>query len=308
MSKNPKRFYVVMAILAGVYVALAILLKPSQAMLDQYGISLTKAYIIIMSVAIMLAAIWASAVYGFVHVLEYAKLIAATKDGKAMHKLAIGLGLIAFRSPVTSIFINLMNGITQHYPDLADTGVILSNYLSVAVAVIGFWLINQASEQLLEVAGRTPNSRVRMAFRLLSLGLISLYTFLAIGRGGYQFPTNPGGRASFYLPNWLIVSTIIVPYAYAWYLAFVASYNLIFYSRNVKGVLYKQALRWVAWGINIIILSTIVFQLTGATGSRGNKLSLGPLLLAAYLLLVLIGAGFVVIAVGAKKLKRIEEI
>ncbi len=118
----------------------------------------------------------------------------------------------------------------------------------------------------------------------------------------------PDTKASFYLPSWLIVSTIIVPYAYAWYMAFTASYNLRFYSTNVKGVVYRKSLRTLAAGINIVIINTILLQFLSAQTPRLNKLNLAPLLGLVYVLLISIGIGFAVVAIGAKKMKRIEEV
>lgn len=297
-----------LAALIAIYVALVVLVAPSPATLATYKISLTKAYAIIASLALMFCVIWITAVYGFVEVLKYSRTIRKTSDGKAIQKLAWGLGIIAFRFPLTSILSNINNAITKQNPAYTSTSVIIYNYFAVAGALLGFWLISVGTDQLLALVRKKPNPKVRTAFRFLCLLLITAYTYLAIGRGGYQYPLVPNGKANFYLPSWLIVSTIIVPYAYAWYLAFVASYNLTFYSRNVKGVLYKQALRWLAVGINLIIITTITTQFLSAQGSQINKLNLAPLLMLIWVLLISMAIGFAVVASGAKKLKKIEEI
>lgn len=307
LTKKPRRFYALMIVLLVAYVIITLVVPPTAETLKTYNISLAKAYFFIVTLDILFAIIWMLAAYGFVNLLEYSKLIMKTKDGRAMQLIAWGLGFIAFRQPVTSLLTNIMNAIDSS-PGSADTRVIVVNYISVVVAVVGFYLINLGADQLLQLTRKKPTNNSRMAFRLLSLALVTAYTFLAIGQGDPSTVASSTTRANFYLPNWLIVSTIIIPYAYAWYLAFTASYNIIFYSRNVKGLLYKKALHWLAWGINLIIINTIVLQFISAQGARLNKLNLGALLIIFYILIISIGVGFATVAAGAKKLRRIEEI
>lgn len=308
MIKNPHRFYIVLGLLVATYLILSILIKPQQSVLDQYHITQAKALTITLTIALLFSLIWLTAVYGFVELLLYNRLIRNTKDGEGLRKLTLGLGFIAFRQPVNSILTTLNNYLSLHNPGWTSRGVIIINYFGVLVALAGFTLISLGTDELVEVTRKKSRPVVKMTFRVFSLLLVTAYTYLALGKGDYQTPLTPGGKANFYLPSWLIVSTIIVPYAYAWYAAFVATYNLRFYSTHVKGVLYKQSLHWLAVGITIIIINTILLQFISAQGSQLNKLHLVPLLGLVYVLLISIGLGFAVVAAGAKKMKRIEEV
>lgn len=308
MIKHPKRFFTLMIILLGIYVALTIVVKPSQAALDLYHLSTTKAYAIILSVDVLSAVIWLSAAWGFVQLLSYSQITQHAKDGRAFQKVAWGLGLIAFRQPINSIMSNVFGYLLQAHPHWLPTTRIITNYVGVAIALFGFGLIYMGSEQLVALTRKRQSPWPRVWFRLIGLVLITIYTYLAIGQGGNHTSAAEVSRVNFYMPSWLIVSTIIVPYAYSWYMAITASYNLAFYGRHIKGILYKQALRWVAVGINIVVLNTIFLQFLSAQNSRLNKLDLGPLLILVYVALLTLAAGFIVIAIGAKKLRRIEEV
>lgn len=308
MKRIAKRYYALMAFLFGFYVALSIINRPTQAMLERYNLTEAKAFLIIFSLDLFLGFIWFLAAYGFVQTLAYSYLIRGNRDGKAMQKIAWGLGVIAFRQPVTSAVSAVFNYFIPHHPDLAAQSVIVVNYIGVLGAVVGFSLISMGASQLVEITRKRPPVWTKIIFMALSIVIISIYTYLAIGRGGYQTPLTTGGRANFYLPSWLIVSTIIVPYAYSWFVAFLAIYDLLFYGRYVKGALYKKALRWLSAGITVVVFNTIVLQFISARNAQLNKLNVVPLLLLVYVLLISLAIGFVIVAVGAKKLRRIEEV
>ncbi len=306
MFKNPKRLYQIMAALTACYVVATLLFVPSQPTLDMLGISRHRAYVIIVVFDVLMMVLWSTAVYGLVQLVTYGRSIRHTKDGEGIKYLAWGLGLIAFRMPITSILSAIFGNMFITHPSLTSSAVILNNYLSVSVAVVGFSLIGFGSEKLIAITKKQPRTHVTIGLQIMAIGLITLYAFLAIGRGGYQ-TTSGNMRANFYLPSWLIVSTIIVPYAYAWYRALSATYNLRSYSTSVKGVVYKQALQWMARGIGMVVVNSVILQLIGARGGQLNKLRIAPLLFLGVFLICSISAGYGMIAIGAKKLKRIEE-
>lgn len=102
--------------------------------------------------------------------------------------------------------------------------------------------------------------------------------------------------------------TIIVPYLYAWFMGLMSCYEIIMYSQRIKGLLYKRALNRLAGGIGAVIGSSIFIQFINVVYAYKTNSSLGPLLILIYLLLVVEAIGYILIANGAKNLKRIEEI
>ncbi|MDQ5972030.1 MAG: hypothetical protein QG553_189 [Patescibacteria group bacterium] len=307
MLRNPKRLYPVMAALTACYVVATLLFVPSTSTLNALNISRDKAYAIIITFDLLMTILWSVAAYGLVQLVTYWRTIRHTKDGEGIKYLTLGLGLIAFRMPITSIIAAIFGNMFITHPSLTSTAVIFNNYLSVIVAVAGFSLIGFGSEKLVNLTSKRPHKFVTFGLPLLALALVTAYTFMAIGRGGYQVPP-PKSRASFYLPGWLIVSTIIVPYAYAWYRALTATYNLRAYSLGVKCVVYRESLQWMSRGIGMVVVNSIILQLIGARGGQLNKLRLAPLLFMGVFLICSISAGYGMIAYGAKKLKRIEEV
>ncbi len=110
------------------------------------------------------------------------------------------------------------------------------------------------------------------------------------------------------MPNLLIILTLAIPYLYYWYRGLVATYNLYHYQKHVKGQVYKGSLSLVAYGIATIIATSILIRLLVTISARITTLSLTPLLLIIYGFLVIAALGYVLIALGAKRLRRIEEV
>jgi hypothetical protein len=67
-------------------------------------------------------------------------------------------------------------------------------------------------------------------------------------------------------------------------------------------------LNLLAKGIGGVILISILIQFLTTASARLNRLNLTPLLIIVYCLLLLYGIAYGFIAVGAKRLKRIEEV
>jgi hypothetical protein len=107
---------------------------------------------------------------------------------------------------------------------------------------------------------------------------------------------------------WLLVLTIIIPYLYAWFIGLLAAFEITVVARQAKGILYRQALRLLAGGVSVVIAGLITIQYVRSVFPSGGKLSLGLVLLLIYLVYLIVAAGFVLITLGANRLKKIEEI
>lgn len=261
-----------------------------------------------LSFVILYGAIWLAAVTGYVKLSQYADLIRKNKDGKAFAAIALGLGFLAFRLPLSSVINASLLYISRGNPEITAASVIIVNYLGVIFSVLAFGYISYGAEQLLELVPSKNTRRTKHILLLVALVLAAAYTQLAIGRAGYDRPLVAGGKASYYLPSWLIVSTIIIPYAYVWYMGFVSVFSLLRYRNGVKGLLYKQGLRWLYAGISVVIATSVLLQFGGAQTIRVSRFEVQPILISSYIFLIILAVGFGCIVAGAKRLKRIEEV
>jgi hypothetical protein len=90
-------------------------------------------------------------------------------------------------------------------------------------------------------------------------------------------------------------------------LGLLSAHELHWYTKTVKGIVYRQAVKQFANGIAVVIFGSIAIQFVNVTLTQRFKDSLGSILLIDYGLLIIIAAGLVLMALGTKRLKRIEE-
>ena len=79
------------------------------------------------------------------------------------------------------------------------------------------------------------------------------------------------------------------------------------YARTVKGMLYKKGIHQFANGIIVAVAGSIAIQFVNVRLMERVDNSLGWVLLTDYVLVSIIAAGLVLIALGTKKLKSIED-
>jgi hypothetical protein len=103
-----------------------------------------------------------------------------------------------------------------------------------------------------------------------------------------------------------VLLTIVVPYIYSWYLGLLAAYELHIYTKKVKGIIFRKSWNTVAFGIVWIIISSIMLQYFATVSAKLNDFSLQTVMLLIYSLLPIIAVGYVLVAIGAKRLTKIE--
>jgi hypothetical protein len=112
----------------------------------------------------------------------------------------------------------------------------------------------------------------------------------------------------YYLPFWLILVTMVIPYLYAWYVGLLAVCELVIFSKQSRGVLYQQALQQVAYGLVIVVAGSIAIQYVGSIVPSTGHLILGTSLAATYAIRLTSVVGYIMIARGALSMKKIEEV
>jgi hypothetical protein len=105
-----------------------------------------------------------------------------------------------------------------------------------------------------------------------------------------------------------MVVSVIIPYLYAWFVGLLAAYEIMLFSRHSKGVLYRQSLSLLALGLVVIIASSIALQYMNSIQPRVGHLMLSYHLIITSIFRIIGGGGFVLLAVGANRLKKIEEV
>ena len=290
------------------YVLLTIFLPPDASTLLRYKLTVTQAHLIALSAILPYIAIWFIAMYGAQKFHEYAMQIHEKRDGKHLLVLAKGLRWRAASMPAIACLGTIVAYIRHYWPHYSSEATIINNYIALGVSVVTFTLIVGGTRGLISSIKRTPTLPKRIIAFGLFAGLSMLYVYLTLNNPARQFPPAGSNRAAYFLPDWLLVSTIMIPYIYVWHKAFESVVNLLTYKSQVRGILYRQALRLFILGNALVILASLMIQyLTSLVGVL-NEVSLKGLLAIVYVFLLLIGIGYGYIATGAKRLKKLEDV
>jgi hypothetical protein len=300
LSLKSKIFYLY-AILVIIYSSLTLTSAAHQPSLAKYHISLAQLRWLDLSFIIPLAVIWFVAFYGFTALKQYSQKIQNNKDGREVARIANGLMVLGIGMPITSIVSALSGYAIRRFTGAHVAVDVIDNYISLLVPLLAFSWINRGTYGLSESIGRRIS---RPASQLLAVSLIVIgvfYVYLAT-------TSHVNLHDTYHLPFTLVLLTQIAPYLYVWYLGLRSVHEIFLYRRQAAGIVYRDTWGSVAWGLGLIILASIALQYLTTIPGRLSAMPLAHLLLMIYVLLVWLGAGFVLIARGAKKLQKIEEV
>lgn len=245
--------------------------------------------------------IWFAAFYAFAQLQEYNRYVKKSAEGLAFRKLMFGMGILAFGLAVPTLVSLFFRAIGQIHPGFRTIGTIAADYLTLFIPLVAFTFFSTAARQLVNL--------VRVQSGLLSIRLSVLF-FLMLGTVYtrltlHNHDIHPG---LYYLNTFFLLITVIIPYLYTWFLGLFSAFEFKVYARQVKGLLYRRALRQLAAGITTVICGSIIIQFVNSTFEARVSRSLGSLLLVEYILLIIVATGLLLMAFGTKKLKKVEEV
>lgn len=290
------------------YVALVFGLPPDPVTLDRLDISATELRLLTATVTLPLIAIWFAAFYGYVHFADYARTIRKSPEGRSYAKLATGLGILAYGLPISAITDSALDYIAQLNPGFIPASTIIDNYVSIIIVLAGFLVIYAGAKSLVTTVPRVFSSPLYISFLAGFIALAVGYVYLVLTNPLRTHSTDVSNPAIYHLPDWLIIPTIILPYLLTWFIGLWAAQYIYHYHKIVKGIIYKSSFLYLSVGLSAVILGSILLQYISAVRNLLLDLALAPLLLVVYAILIAISIGYVLVALGAKKLQKIEEV
>lgn len=292
--------------LAIIFILEELLLPVNTLNAEFYHTTITDYRLLSILVNLPLIMVWFVAFWGYTRLKSYVRALGKAKEAKGYRLLTKGMAWLACVLPVTAIIDRLLSGLSDNHPKAHDTTLIISNYFNLLLPFVAFIIIFVAAKVLLKSqkpAVREAQSPVLMAVFLL---FGALYCYLILKTADLTSLTSSSNIYT--LPVWLIIVSLIIPYLYSWFIGLLASYDLLLLSRNIPGVLYKRALAYLTSGLIAIILSFITIQYLTALWPLKQHLVFNYQLVIITLFRIIGGFGFILLAVGANKLKRIEEV
>lgn len=297
-------FYAIMII---VYLAQSFFVQPDRATLMRYHLSVDQARVLVATVALPYIIIWIVALIGYLRLHHYSQKIKGSPDGEAFAQISRGIFWFVIWLPISTIVSALVVKYYGAHPSSTDVIVRLNNYFNIIILLPGFYLTYWGTHKLLPLVKRTF-SRFSELTNLGYLAFASLYTLLVLSDPARHHATSTVTTASYYEPDWLLVLTIVIPRILMWYIGLQAARNIIIYRKKVRGAIYKSALNDMAYGLVGVVGIIIVLRGFQSVSTIIVKANLGLLLAIIYALLILIAIGFALIARGAKRLQKFEEL
>lgn len=291
---------------AAFYVLLSLLLPASEATRQAYGLTTFEYHVVALLVAFPTLMVWLAAFIGYSQLRGYARAVRKTPEGIYFDQLAGGITWLAWSLPVSVIVPLVFNSIADNGRNFHAGSIIVSNYMTLILPLVAFSVIAGASRGLLatvKVKLTLTNARFIIAAFLLLGVLYCFATFRHFDLTSLGSTQNP-----YFLPLWFMVVTVTVPYLYAWFMGILAAFEITLFSRSVKGVLYKRPLGLLAAGLLLVILSSVAQQYTASVEPRLSHLVLDYRLVLTLLFRLITGGGFILIALGARRLQKIEEV
>jgi hypothetical protein len=292
--------------LSVLYIVLIFILPTNHVAMHHYNLSSIEYRIITATIALPTIAVWFAAFWGYSKLREYSQAISKSKEGPHFRKLGRGCAWLAWSLPLTTISAFILNCIADKWPAFHPSAIILSNYIALIVPFIAFIIISLAARDMVGKSRLNMElSSARLTMVLFLAGGL-LYCFLIFR--SLDLTSLASTKNSYFLPVWLMIISVIVPYLYAWFLGLLATYEIMIFSINVHGLLYRRALLYLVTGLMAVILSSIALQYVSSVIPRTGDLTFNYKLLLTLAIRIISGIGFFVLAIGASRLKKIEEV
>jgi len=302
-----KKILILFISLSVIYLLEALFISSDASARSKFNLSATEVKLLSLTVTLPIIFIWMLGCYAYIKFRSYVDTIAKDKDGRVFRIISYGLLALFLWLPISSVFSNMATYLYRTNPSWTAPLVITNNYINLALVLVGFALIYKGAYKLINLK-ESRNISGWKYITLLPLVFISaLFTFLTLNNPVRQFPSADVPTAAYYLPDWLLIITIIIPYVLVFYLGFFSILYIYMYRKNVRGIIYKNALDYFAKGLLCIVLSIIVIRYLAALTTLFDNSTLKIILLIIYLLILLLLCGFILLVKSVKKLKAIEK-
>jgi hypothetical protein len=277
------------------------LYSPSSTADRLYHLSQFHRFALQLTIVVPLIIIWFVALWGAITFRTYANIIQGSPESRGLSLIANGLMWLL----VYLVTLSLGGVLLPYFAQTSwvNTFVVLRNHLPVISSLIGFGLLCLGSLRL----------RVSTPFRVWTRGALVLVLLMSALAGVFvwlflmtESPLPRNGVPAYVLSKETLVFTLVLPYCWSWFLGLLAALNLTRYARRVNGIIYRQAIRDLAWGVAGAVVMVASIQLITLSSRFLTRLELGALLLVVYVLLAICAVGFLLVRSGARKLTRIE--
>lgn len=301
-----KKYKIAFGALVTLYLFLNIFFDPDARIAERFQFQQGNIKLLSYTVSVPQTIIWVVAFYGFIKIREYSNSIGDTVDGEGFSRISKGLGILSFGLPLDSLIATLFGYYLADNPQNKDELDFLNLFFFTLITFIFSYYTFKGSKVLANLAKEKENLYRNIFSGIAFFGLIISLVVIYINPNGLTETVNGEER---YTSIGLLLATLRGGIQlFGWYMGIMTAVFMSEYGLYVRGIIYKNALKFVVWGLTLIVSSNIVIRIlsTFEVDLEGRSLFFIVISINSVLTLLMIGYGFV--AYGAKKLKKIEDI
>lgn len=246
--------------------------------------------------------------HAIIRLRRYTKAIGNNEESQGFTYFFKGMIILLIGLMLTSL-VPTLKGVLHTQGRSTQALTITTNYAYVIPYLLAFWCFFLGARKLSSRI-REKNSTLTYIFYGALLTMFAyIWLDLIFTNSSRTVSTNPAIPATYYLRDSLIILTIVLPSFIAWILGFLGVLELRRYGTQVKGILYRSALRSFIKGVGGVIIGSVLLQgLLSLGTARLLQLGLDKLLIIIYMFLIIQGLGFFFIAQGSRRLTKIESV
>jgi hypothetical protein len=313
MKKISLHSWFYLAILAFWLISVALSLSQTGAeVVARYSIS--GAYLLFLKIgfSVPMLLMWLMIAYAALSFNRYSEQIIDFQDGKGFKYIGQSLFILLF-SGIFSNYVSQIGGIFKEIHgssiETTNTITIVQNYFVIFLALLAYIQIFRGARVLLSSINKNINWKKVSAYVLAPLGAVAIVYLWLIFNNQYRTSSdNSLIRATYALPDILILFTVAVPYLVSWFFGLTALFGIVQFSKNTSGVIYKASLNKFVAGISIVIILTIILQFITQFGDFWSTLGFGSLIAVVSVIFIIIIIGYYMVASGAYFLEKLENI
>lgn len=298
------RYYSLVVAAWVVYIVLTILAPASQN--TQVQLSSTAKLVLTATLLIPYMLTWLFAVAGWYYFSRFASDTERkhTRNYAGFRLLSRGLGILIF-DLISIPLISAARTVWAADGSAAAILTILSNYFHIIIPLVAFGCLFLGSRKLVQGGHYAVAIRSTMLPSLVATSLFTvLFTVAVFGNTSRQVATEAGRFASYYIPDHLIVLTIIIPLAITWFVGLQAILQIERYVHSLLQAKWRRAIVNLFHGLLAVISSSIILQAITAFGSEQlQQVSLLLIIVIIYLFIILQAVGYLFIRASAKQLR-----
>ena len=301
--KTTLRQYCVVTI---TYFLLVVLLPANRVALHDYNLTSLSYHLLLLSIVLPLALIWFGGFYSYARLQQYRASIVDSPEASDFGHMTRGFIWLAWGPPLIAIGTIVLNTVADSHPPFRTAAVITANYASMLIILIALSAISTGTRNLNQrnkIVISSRGARSLILFFMIVGVAYCVISFRHLDLHSLASTNNP-----YYMPVWLVISTIVIPSMYTWFIGLLAAYEIYLYSRSVTGLLYRRAMRLVSFGVISVIASSIVVQYFHAIVPRRGHLSLSVIIIIVNIIYILMASGYIMLSLGASQLRKIEEV